>query len=158
MGLKTGFLEHLTAAILVLAVLAIFSGGASFGWIPLYAAFLLGSVAPDVDHPNSKIRRWAEASAFAVVFSFLIFFAWGKGAEWIAISLALAFVFVRLFGMLIPGHRKFLHSPAASVIFGFCVGAVCVFALGAGSAIATGLAGACGYLLHIAVDRLGDIL
>ncbi|MCX6777483.1 MAG: metal-dependent hydrolase [Candidatus Micrarchaeota archaeon] len=155
--MKTGFGLHLFIAICALLALALAIREISPELIAAGGLFLAGSVAPDVDHPNSKIRRITEVFVFAIALSLVLFLSREMGAYSIPFSILVSFGAVKIAGLLIPGHRKFMHSAAASAVFGICIAAICAPFAGSWG-LAWGLAGACGYLLHMAVDRAGDIL
>lgn len=178
--MKTGFWFHLAAglvaALLLTVVLAAATKYSAFVLGVAAAVFVLGSVIPDLDAPVSVVRKAFDAVLFVVLLAALVLLLYAyqpKVMKWCEpklggsancllvqglLAIALPTFTVRFVDMLIPGHRGFLHSFSASVLYGIVVAYVVPLAMKAGGSeiIFIGIAAGAGYVLHILLDVFGS--
>lgn len=178
--MKTGFWFHLAAGLIAALLLTILVAyGTKYSALALgvaAAAFVLGSVLPDLDSPVSKVRSAFDALLFMLVLLALVLLLYAyqpKIAKWCAansfggmncilgqalIALAVPTFTVKFADLIIPGHRGFLHSFSASVLYGVAAAYAVPLAvkLSGSEALFVGIAGALGYVLHVLVDIFGS--
>jgi membrane-bound metal-dependent hydrolase YbcI (DUF457 family) len=162
---KTGFAEHIILSILAVAPAFLLLPPSPFlAWA--LALFLIGSIAPDIDHPRSIPRKAAVLSGFLVLFSAL--FLTSTLASGCAepgcllllalVSLALSIALLELLSRMVPRHRGKFHSSKAGLFFGVLVFISLGLSLSRADALALGLFASAGYMFHLLVDFLGDRL
>lgn len=169
--MKTNFIHHFSLGLLLALLLAYSSYAYNFP-NPLILpactlALLFGSIAPDIDHPLSRPRRFlrfffllpllalcslffiSSFSRFCSSFNFscqlaLVFFSLGPFA---------ALFFLELF---IPPHRGFLHSKKAVFLYALLCLAFSLFFARPADALLVSACGALGYFSHILLDAFGS--
>ena len=158
--MKTGFREHLAGGALLSLAFAYFLLS-EYGYALFEAAlasliFLASSLLPDIDSPVSKPRRYARILVLGAGLVVVLYFYSLLASP---IAFALPFLALMLVEQLVPGHRGFLHSPTAAVLWGSAVGVGVVWS-GSGSdyALLFGSAAALGYATHLLIDFFGDRL
>lgn len=180
--MKTGFGVHLAGGVLALAV---FLAAAQYFLpqpVPVLliaaAAFLLGSVVPDIDADTSRVRKSFNALLFLLVLTLAIWIGsenrqqvfnacWKVGiTDAFACSilvpagaLALAFMATYILRKTMPQHRGVIHGPGAVLAYAILI---FLLALAAGlqsmHAAFVGFAGGAGYFTHLLIDEIGDEL
>lgn len=109
---------------------------------------LLGSLAPDLDHKNSKIHRWSYAAS---IFSgFAIYLLVHK--IYLALVIAILLLIV-VFTLSRLRHRGITHHLPGLIIFTALI-YIAFYMLDFDSPITITMFGAIGYFSHIASDRL----
>lgn len=161
--MRTGFREHLIASTIILLFFVLHSG-AEFLAVMF---FLIGAVAPDIDSPVSKPRKFARKLVLVLAL-FLILLLYPQLSAVCEsfmdkyscvylplLGVLLAFAAVCLLDLIIPKHRGFLHTLSAAVLYGLVVGVV-VHQLGAPDSFRAGVFAFLGYVSHLLVDFVGD--
>jgi membrane-bound metal-dependent hydrolase YbcI (DUF457 family) len=167
--MRTGFGEHLLAAVVIFVILLLLSGISPSIELPLGGTFfILGALMPDLDSPASKPRKFMSKVIFILALAILLLFypqlsaLCGGFAEPICeylplLSILLVFTAVYIANLMIPRHRGFLHSFPAAVLYGVAVCLLMLF-LGIGDPFRIGAWAFGGYLSHLAVDFIGDAI
>ncbi|VVC03129.1 LexA-binding, inner membrane-associated putative hydrolase [Candidatus Burarchaeum australiense] len=183
--MQTGFKEHLATGLVAVIILLLLSFVFFPRPAPVLAAavvvFMLGTLLPDVDAPFSIIRRTVNAVLFLLLFlaslalifmyheHLLEFCTQATGADTMLCTFGILFLAVAVpaaavavLDFLIPFHRGIMHGFLAAFIYGVFISAL-LFVLASGSLshannIFIALAGMLGYVLHIVVDIIGDVL
>ena len=163
--MKTGFKEHIGAAVLFVIVVIVSLNRLS-DQVLLLASFIfvVSSLIPDIDHPKSIPRKIARALFFVLVLCasivILLLFAKPEPVATLLITpslaLLIAFLLTFLFESTIPGHREELHSKWTAWLFGLGVFLICLTGLNLYDSALFGISTATGYLFHILVDFVGD--
>ncbi len=163
--MKTGFAEHFIASFCIVSLFLLF-----FGLTDLYLFcslfFLLGSFAPDIDHPDSIPRRVGVLSAFIILFfaiAFLVFILTDCFETFLCViltaifSVILSLLLTHLLTKKIPRHRGKLHKLKAACFFGLMLFAIAGVSYSKHDALMYGASAAGGYSFHLLVDAVGDL-
>ncbi len=163
--MKTGFKEHIGAAVLfILAIVISLNQLSNQVFLLASFIFVVSSVIPDIDHPKSIPRKIARALFFVLVLCasivILLLFAKPEPVATLLITpslaLLIAFLLTFLFESTIPGHREELHSKMTALLFGLGVFLICLTSLPLYDSALFGIFTAAGYVFHILVDFIGD--
>lgn len=163
--MRTGFREHLFWGVSLALVFALlFSRELPLRIASLSAAaFLAGSLLPDIDHPKSKPRKVMRYALVALFFALMLLWGFGELCSILGgfcdyallLGAVLPFLLVSLVERSIPSHRGLLHSPIAALVYGGICFLIFQVALGEGG-LFIGVAGCSGYLAHLLLDFIGD--
>jgi hypothetical protein len=180
--MQTGIKEHLATGFVALIILIV----AAQVFMPrppqlvaaAAAAFIIGSLIPDIDAPFSLIRKTINAVLFlalmlaclAIIFIYntpiINFCKAGTGQGENVCTLGVLFLAVAfpagavmVLDFLIPFHRGVLHGFLASFIYGAFLSSIAsLLMLGRTDNLFISLAGMLGYALHIVVDIIGSVV
>lgn len=170
--MRTGFGEHLLAAVVIFVIL-VFLWGASASIELLLGAvfFILGALMPDLDSPVSKPRRFMRKVILILALALLLLsyqqlsslcneFAGESICVYLPLlSILLVFIVVYIADLMVPKHRGFLHSLSAALLYGvFAWLLMLFFRVGVDSSLRIGAWAFGGYLSHLLVDAVGDAI
>ena len=183
--METGFKEHLATGFVAVIILLILTftflpkPPAPAVIVSAVLAFMLGTLLPDVDAPFSVIRRTVNAVLFLILFlaclavifvyhvPMLRFCTSAVGSldentcsfALLFLTVAVPAAIVMVLDFLIPFHRGIMHGFIASFLYGALLSAVfTAVSVGRTDTLFIALGGMLGYVLHIVVDIIGDIM
>ncbi len=150
--MPSGFLHIIIATALLMVFLSYFPGNAGG---MAFAAFLLSSLAPDLDSRNSKIRKYASVAAALVPALFVVATLDADTAVRLASSVITFASFYVAFSNAPTSHRgkKSLHRVGAAVAVSALIGFLFWFFMGQEFLPIT-IASFAGYGSHLAIDLL----
>jgi len=151
--METGFKEHFTWGLLLgIAFAYLLYSYFSYPIQSIFAPsllFLISSLLPDIDSPSSKPRRYFRLFVFASFVAIALLYYSTLASIHFIFPFVFPFIGFAAVEFSIPGHRGFLHSPAAAILWGLFI------FLFLRSPLA-GIAAAFGYSTHLLVDYAGD--
>ncbi|MEM3400260.1 MAG: metal-dependent hydrolase [Candidatus Micrarchaeia archaeon] len=158
-----GFYQHIAVGLLFVVVVLLFlRPQLSFFTFATLLFFLIGSVAPDVDHPFSKPRKYIKFALTSLLFlSSLILLIFHRNSLVVLFGvyypLAATFLLLLpattgwLLDSIIPPHRGFMHTIAGALLLSLLL-LILLSIIGIEQALYLAVAFFLGYLLHILID------